>query len=80
MGWEMSFQSVALQKHRVAEKNGPDKMCFCSYLTRDQTINPKGNQPSIFIESTDAKAEAPILWPSDAKSQLIGKDLATGKD
>ena len=31
-------------------------------------VNPKGNQPCIFIGRTDAKAEAPILWPSDAKS------------
>ena len=29
---------------------------------------------------TDAKAEAPILWPPDAKSQLIGKDPDAGKD
>ena len=28
----------------------------------------------------DAEAEAPILWPPDAKSQLIGKDPDTGKD
>ena len=34
-------------------------------------INPKGNQPWIFAGR--AEAEAPILWPSDAKSQLIGK-------
>ena len=43
-------------------------------------INPKGNQPWIFIGKTDAKAEAPILWPPDAKSPLIGKDPDTGKD
>ena len=42
--------------------------------------NPKGNQPRIFIGKTDAKAEVPILWPSDVKSQLIGKDLDAGKD
>ena len=41
-------------------------------------VNPKGNQPWIFIEKTDA--EATILWPSDAKSQLIGKDPDAGKD
>ena len=29
---------------------------------------------------TDAEAEAPILWPPDVKSQLIGKDLDAGKD
>ena len=43
-------------------------------------VNPKGNQPSIFIERTDAEAEAPILWPPDAKSCLIGKDPDAGKD
>ena len=42
--------------------------------------NPKGNQPWIFIARTDAEAEAPILWPPDVKSQLIGKDLDAGKD
>ena len=31
-------------------------------------VNPKGNQPWIFIGRTDAEAEAPILWPPDAKS------------
>ena len=43
-------------------------------------VNPKGNQPWIFIGRTDVKAEAPILWPPDAKSQLIGKDPDVGKD
>ena len=42
-------------------------------------VNPKGNQPRIFIGRTDAKAEAPILWQPDVKSQLIGKDLDAGK-
>ena len=43
-------------------------------------VNPKGNQPSIFIGRTDAEAEALILWPPDAKSLLIGKDPDSGKD
>ena len=34
----------------------------------------------MFIGRTDAEAEAPILWPPDAKSRLIGKDPDTGKD
>ena len=42
-------------------------------------VNPKGNLPSIFIGRTDAKDEAPILWPSNAKSQLTGKDPDAGK-
>ena len=43
-------------------------------------VNPKGNQPWIFIERTDAEAEAPILWPPEAKSRRIGKYPDTGKD
>ena len=43
-------------------------------------VIPKGNQLWIFIGRTDAEAEAPILWPTDAKSQLIGKDPDSGKD
>ena len=42
--------------------------------------DPKGNQPSILIERADAEAEAPILWPPIANSQLIRKDPDTGKD
>ena len=47
---------------------------------RIKPVNPKRNQPSIFIEKTNAEAEAPILWPPDGKSQVIGKDTADGKD
>ena len=43
-------------------------------------VNPKGNQPGIFIGRTDAEAEAPILWPLVVKSQFIGKDPDAGKD
>ena len=42
-------------------------------------VNPKGNQPWIFIGKTDAEAETPILWPPDAKSWLNGKTLMLGK-
>ena len=45
-----------------------------------QPVNPKGNQPWIFIERTDAKVEAPVLWPPDVKSRLIGKDPDARKD
>ena len=43
-------------------------------------VNPKGNQPWIFLGRTDVEAEAPILWPLDAKSWLIWKDPDAGKD
>ena len=43
-------------------------------------VNPKGNQPWIFIGRTDAEAKVPIHWPPDAKSWLVGKDPDAGKD
>ena len=45
-----------------------------------KSVNPKGNQPWIFIEKTDAEAETPIFWPPDAKNWLIGKDPDAGED
>ena len=45
-----------------------------------QPVHPKGNQSWIFIGSTDAEAETPIIWPPDAKHWLIGKDPDDGKD
>ena len=45
-----------------------------------KSVNPKGNQPLIFIGRTCAESEAPILWPSDVKSRLIRKDPDAGKD
>ena len=45
-----------------------------------QPVNPKGNQSEVFIGRTDAKAEAPILWPPDVKRFLIGKDPDPGKN
>ena len=65
-------------------------LCFCFDVKKTlesrlnskelKPVNPKRNQPWIFIERTDAEAETPILWPSDAKSRLIGKGPDSGKD
>ena len=43
-------------------------------------VNPKGKQSWIFIGRTDAEAEAPILWPPEAKNWLFGKDPDAGKN
>ena len=51
------------------------------WTARDlQPLHPKGTQPWILIERTDAEAKAPILWPPNGKSQLIGNDPVAGKD
>ena len=43
-------------------------------------VNPKGNQPWIFIEWTNAEAKAPILWPPDVKSWFTGQDPDAGNN
>ena len=45
-----------------------------------QPVHPKGNQSWIFTGSTDAEAETPTLWPSDAKNWLVWKDPDVEKD
>ena len=60
------FWTVVLEKNLDSKESKP--------------VNPKGNQPWIFIGRTDAEVETPILWPSDAKNWVIGKDHDAGKD
>ena len=43
-------------------------------------VNPKGNQFRLFIGRTVTEAEAPLPWPPDVKSRLIGKDPDARKD
>ena len=45
-----------------------------------QPVHPEGDQPWDFFGRNDAEAETPILWPPHAKSWLVGKDPAAGKD
>ena len=61
------FQIVMLEKSPLDSK-------------KIKPVNPKGNQPWIFIGRTHVEAEAPVLWPPDVKSQLIGKDSDAGED
>ena len=50
------------------------------YCKEIQPVHCKGDQPWVFIGRTDAKPEAPILWPPHAKNWLIGKDSYAGRD
>ena len=54
----------------------PESLLGCKEV---KSVNPKGNQPWIFIRRTVGEAEALILWSPDAKSHLIGKDSDAGK-
>ena len=42
-------------------------------------VNPRGNQPWIFIGRIETKAEAPIHWPLMQRADLLGKTLIMGK-
>ena len=44
-----------------------------------QPVHPKGDQSWVFIGRTDVKAETPILWPPDVKSNSLEKTLILGK-
>ena len=72
-GWEPKnwcFKTVVLEKTLETALD----------IKEIKPVNAKGNISWIFIGGTEAEAEALILWPSDAKSQLNGKDPDAGKD
>ena len=71
-GWVLNnwcFQTVVLKKTLESPLDSEEI----------KPVNPKGNQPWIFIERTGAEAGTPILWPPDANSRLIWKYIDSGK-
>ena len=78
--WELDYKESWALKNRcfwtvVLEKT-LESTLDCKEI---QPVNPKGNQPWIFIGRTDVEAETPILWPHDVKSWLTEKTLMLGK-
>ena len=87
------FSSSHVWMWEVDHKEGwaPKNWCFSTVVLEKalenplackeiKPVNPKGNKSWIFIGRTDAEAEIPILWPSDVKNWLLGKDSDAGKD
>ena len=83
------FPSSHVQLWELDHKEGwvPKNWCFQtvvlektlkSSLDKIKLVCPKGNQPWIFTGRTDT--EAPMFWPPDVKSKLIGKNPDAGKD
>ena len=85
------FSSSLVWMWELDHKEGwePKNWCFWTVVPENtlenplaskeiKSVSPKGNQPWMFIGRTGA--EAPVLWPPDVKSQLIGKDPDVGKD
>ena len=90
-GCGFSSGHVWMWKLDCEESWAPKNWCFWTVVLEKilespldckdiQPVHPKGDQSWVFIERTDAEAETPILWPSHAKSWLIGKDPDAGKD
>ena len=79
--WELDYKESWVQKNwcfwTVVLEKTLESPLDCKEI---QLVRPKGDQSWVSIGRTDAEAEAPILWPPDAKSWLIGKDPDVGKD
>ena len=82
MIWELDNKKVWVPKNWRLQTAVLEKTIESPLNCKIKPVNPKRNQPSIFIGRTDAEAEAPILWLqySDVKSRSIGKDPDAGKD
>ena len=87
------FSSSHVWIWELDHKDGwmPKNWCFQTVVLEKTLESPldtrrsnrsilKKNHSWIFIGRTDAEAETPVLWPPDAKIQLIGKDPYAGKD
>ena len=83
--WELNYSWV------LEESWVPKNWCFWTVVLEKtlespldckdiQPVHSKGDQSWVFIGRTDVEAEAPVLWPLDAKSWLIWKDPDAGKD
>ena len=79
--WELDYkESWALKNWcfwTVVLKKTLESPLDCKKI---QPVPPKGDQSWVFIGRTDVEAKTPILWPPDAKSWLIGKDLDAVED
>ena len=79
--WELDCKESWVQKNwcfwTVVLEKTLESPLDCKEI---QPFHPKGDQSWVFIGRIDVEAEAPIFWPSDAKSWLIWKDRDVAKD
>ena len=84
------FSISHVQMWETIKKAAPKNWCFQIVVLENilespldckeiKSINPQGNQPWIFIGSTDAEAEVPIFWPPDANNQILMLGKIEGK-
>ena len=79
--WELDHKEVQMLKNwcfwTVVLEKTLESPLDCKAI---KPVIPKENQSWIFFRTADAETEAPIVWPSDVKSQLIRKDPDAGED
>ena len=77
--WELDHEAGWALKHWYFQTAVLEKTLESPLGSKEiKPVDPKGNQSWIFTGRTNA--EAPILWPADERSWLIGKDPDAGKD
>ena len=74
------WESWTVKKAKCWKIHAFKLWCWRRFLEVPWIVNPKGNQPWIFIGRSEAEAEAPIPWPPDTKNWVIRKDPEAGKD
>ena len=90
-GYGFSIGHVWMWELDCEESWAPKNWCFWTVVLEKtlespldckeiQQVHSKGDQSSVFIGRTNAKAETPVLWPPHVKSWLIGKDPDAGRD
>ena len=79
--WELDYKASWAQKNwcfwTVVLGKTLESPLDCKEI---KAVSPKENQSWVFIGRSDAEAEAPVLWPPDAKSCIVGRDPDAGKD
>ena len=78
--WQLDHKEGWVRKNRCFQIVVLEKTLESPLDCEIKSVNPKGNQPWIFIGRPDAEAEVSTLWPPDVKSWLTAKDPDAGKN
>ena len=79
--WEFNYKESWALKNWCFWTVVLEKILECPLDCKEiKPVTPKGNQSWMFIGGTDAEAEAPILWPTDVKNWITGKDPDAWKE